>query len=362
MQQDYRHIQDFLNDDSFVAWVLFGENRVGWQKYLTENPDKRLVAEEARLLLLDMRIAEERTLPALNQKATWVKIMASLPLPHQEPAPSVRPRFISSAWALAASVFLLLGTGWLVWQQQKTREVSYHELTTSIQKQDALIEQATGHQDSLRIVLEDGSIITLGENSKLSYPEHFAKSKRTVILTGEAFFDIAKDPRRPFYIYSNEVVTKVLGTSFRIQAFEGKDQVVVQVKTGRVSVFKQPRFSLTDPEADGLVLLPNQQAVYSRAQQNLSRRLVEMPLPVLAQSEDKSLRYDEVAASKILRDIETQYGITILFNDDVLDHCVLTTTLGNESLYEKLDLICQTIGASYKEVDAQLIVESKGCR
>lgn len=359
MQQHYRQIQDFLNDDSFVVWVLFGENKAAWQRFLGENPDKRLLAEEARRLLLDIHTAEGRNLSALDQKAVWNKIKANLSVSPKEQTRTYS-RLISAHWALAASVFLVLGIGWLVGHQQTPEKVSYRELTASIPVNE-VIEQATG-QDSLRVALEDGSVIILGKNSKLSYPEHFEKSKRTVILTGEAFFEVAKDPGRPFYIYSNEVVTKVLGTSFRIQALEEGNQVVVQVKTGRVSVYKQPRFTLADPEEDGLVLLPNQQAIYSRTQQNLSRRLVEMPLPVVALPDSKPLRYDEVAASQILRDIETQYGIAVLFNDDVLDRCILTTTLGDEPLHEKLDLICRTIGATYKEVDAQLIVESKGCR
>jgi transmembrane sensor len=362
MQQHYRHTQDFLNDDSFVAWVLFGKDRRAWQHYLAENPDKRLVSEEARRLLLDMHTAEGRDVPAMDQDGVWTKIKANLHLSPEAPNRPAPRRLISTSWAWAASVLLLLGTGWLVWQQQEVDKVSYHELTASIDEKDAFIEKITGEEDSLRVVLEDGSFITLGKNSRLSYPKHFEASKRTVVLTGEAFFDIAKDSRRPFYIYSNEVVTKVLGTSFRIQAFENDSQVRVQVRTGRVSVYKQPRFTLTDPEADGLVLLPNQQAIYSRNEQNLSRRLVERPLPVLTAAESKPQRYDEVSAGKILRDIESEYGITILFNDDVLDYCILTTTLGDEPLHEKLDLICQTIGATYKEVDAQLIVESKGCR
>ena len=362
MQQHYRHTRDFLNDDAFVSWVLFGKNKAAWQRFLTENPDKRPVATEARRLLLDMHAAEGRDLSAMDQQAVWTKIKGNLHPPTEAAPQPLRTRLIPASWALAASLVLLLGTGWLVWQQQNSAKVSYRELTAAISTADALIEKATGNQDSLRILLEDGSVITLGKNSKLSYPKHFERGKRTVVLAGDAFFDIAKDPTRPFYIYSNEVVTKVLGTSFRIQAFENDSQVRVQVRTGRVSVYRQPRFTLTDPEADGVVLLPNQQAIYSRTQQNLNRRLVEMPLPVVALPESKSLWYDEVPASKILRDLEKQYGITILFNDDVLDQCVLTTTLGDEPLHEKLDLICKTISATYKEVDAQLIVESKGCR
>ena len=363
MQHHYQHTQDFLNDDTFVAWVLFGQNKSQWQHYLKEHPDKLLLVEEARRLLLDLRAAEGQDQPALDQKAIWNKIRYNLQLPAQEQPMARATRLIPGTLAWVASVLLLVGSSWLVWKYQTEGRVTYQELTTAIQEKEVLLEKTSGNQDSLRIELEDGSVVTLGKNSKLSYPEHFAENRRTVILTGEAFFDIAKDASRPFYIYSSEVITKVLGTRFRIKAVEAENQVVVQVQSGRVSVYSQPHLTLTDPETEGLVLLPNQQAIYSRTQKNLSRKLVEMPTPVLTQSgPSRPVRYEDVPASTLLRALEAEYGITILFNDDVLDQCILTTSLGEEPLHEKLDLICRTIGATYKEVNAQLIVESKGCR
>lgn len=362
MDTNYQHIQDFLNDDSFVQWVLFGKNKAAWLRFQRENPDKMLVLGKARQVVLDINSAEARTIPALNQQSIWVKIKANIQPPAEASTMPLRARLISPAWAWAASVVLVLGISWLFWQNQTPDKVSYLELATEVFEKNKVIEKATGIADSLRIELEDGSVVTLGKNSKLSYPTQFDAQRRTVVLTGEAFFDVAKDPSRPFYIYSNEVVTKVLGTSFRIRAYESDNQVKVQVKTGRVSVFSQKRLALTDPETDGVVVLPNQQAIYTRKQKYLSRQLIETPLPVLAQPEHIPVRYDEVPASEILRDLEARYGITILFNDDVLNRCVITTTLGDEPLYDKLDLICRTIGATYKEVDAQLIIESKGCR
>lgn len=363
MQHHYQNTQDYLNDDTFVAWVLFGKNKGQWQQYLKEHPDKLLLVEDARRLLLDLRAAEGNDPPALDQKAIWNNIRHNLQLPAEKQSLSRTARLIPGALAWVASVVLLVGSSWLVWKNQTASRVTYQELTAAIQEEQVFLEKTSGSKDSLRVELEDGSVITLDKKSKLSYPKHFAQNRRTVILTGGAFFDIAKDASRPFYIYSNEVITKVLGTRFRIKAIEAENQVVVQVQSGRVSVYSQPHLTLTDPETEGLVLLPNQQAIYSRAQKNLSRKLVEMPAPLLAQStHSRRVRYEEVPASTLLRDLEAEYGITILFDDDLLNQCVLTTSLGEEPLHEKLDLICRTIGATYKEVDAQLIIESKGCR
>ncbi|HEV7350343.1 FecR family protein [Telluribacter sp.] len=362
MEQSNPHIQDLLNDDTFVQWVLFGKNTAAWDDYLSRYPSHRTVIEEARQLLQEIHKAEEQTILSLDQEAVWSNIRGHMQEPAMKKQKVVRALWRRPILQWAASLILLLGVGWLVWFSQFPKTVSYQDLIVNLENRSSLIEQVNENSTPLKITLEDGSVITLDKNSRLSYPAHFDKDNRTVILTGEAFFDVAKDSSRPFYIYANEVVTKVLGTSFSIRAFDEENQIVVQVRTGRVSVYRQQRLPLSDPETKGLVLLPNQQATYSRIKQNLSRRLVEQPKPIALLTPSLPTRYEEVSASTILRDLENQYGITILFNDDELNHCLLTTTLGEEPLHDKLDIICQTIDATYKEVDGQLIVESKGCR
>lgn len=364
MEKNYTSIQDFLDDDSFVNWVLTGQNDAYWRQFLVDHAPLAGLVREAKNLIKDIRRNESVDLPPLDQRMVWTKIKADLRNPEEsfQESPALRwGRY--AAWQWAAGFVLMLGLSWYTWQTKPGGPITYRELSDSIREKNELIEKGNQQAAPLKLDLEDGSVVTLYKDSKLMYPRHFGSYNRNVILVGEAFFDIARDSDRPFYIYANEVVTKVLGTSFRIRAFEKEQDVTVQVSTGRVSVYKQRRIDLTDPETEGLVLLPNQEAVISRKEENVSRRLVDRPQPVLKREFDTlPTHYDQAPASRILRDIETRYGITILFNDDVLEHCVLTTTLTEASLYDQLDLICKTIGASYKEVDGQLVVESKGCQ
>lgn len=85
------------------------------------------------------------------------------------------------------------------------------------------------------ITLADGSVIYLGASSKIAYPEEFRGANREITLTGEAFFDIATDTKHPFIIHTGKVAVTVLGTSFKIAAFEGQ-AVSVAVATGKVRV------------------------------------------------------------------------------------------------------------------------------
>ena len=156
------------------------------------------------------------------------------------------------------------------------------------------------------------------------------------------------------------MITKVLGTSFTISSTDDSQQVVVRVRTGRVSVYSQQEKNLADPETGGVVLLPNQQAIYHREKQQLSRKLVANPLPVV--SSPAAIRYEDTPAAKVFRDIENKYGIHLIYNEENLKNCFITTSISDEPLYDTMDLVCRIIGATYKEVDAQLVIDSKGCQ
>lgn len=358
MKDNYNTIQDFLNDDSFVQWVLFEENNFFWKQFLVDYPMKASLMDEAYRLILEINEIEEKQLPELDQELVWSRISESIHIDEVVEKP-MRSLWRKPVFKWAASILVMLGIGSLVWNNHSKGEVCYEDLVASIGDKSALVEKINLNEAPLKVVLEDGSVITLEKNSKLSFPVHFDKSKRMVILSGEAFFEIAKNPNKPFYVYANEIVTKVLGTSFRILAFDKEKNVVVKVRTGRVSVYNQRSVNLSDPETDGLVLVPNQQAIYSRANKNLSKRLVESPAPI---KEMLSVQFDETPISKVFEVIEGRYGIKIIYNEEVMADCYITTKLMDKSLYDQLDLICQIIGGTYKEVDAQIVIDSKGCK
>ena len=85
------------------------------------------------------------------------------------------------------------------------------------------------------MTLHDGSTVILEPGGEVRYNEKFLNT-REVYLSGDAFFEVTKDASRPFLVYANEITTKVLGTSFRIKAKQGEKEIVVAVKTGKVSV------------------------------------------------------------------------------------------------------------------------------
>jgi ferric-dicitrate binding protein FerR (iron transport regulator) len=97
------------------------------------------------------------------------------------------------------------------------------------------------------ITLPEGSKIWLNADSKLSYPVAFNDKTREVYLRGEAFFDIRKNPDKPFIIHLANGTIHVLGTSFNVRAYDDEDKIETSVSTGKVAFIpKSPRQTRPD--------------------------------------------------------------------------------------------------------------------
>lgn len=98
-----------------------------------------------------------------------------------------------------------------------------------------LVTQENREKSTLVTTLEDGSIVYLGQESVLQYPEHFATDKREVNLHGEAFFDVAKKHEQTFLIETEKVQIEVLGTAFNVRSNE-EVPFSLSVRRGKVKV------------------------------------------------------------------------------------------------------------------------------
>lgn len=353
-----------MNNDSFISWVLRNGDALLWEEFIRSNPDKKELLDKASKIVLDLHRAEQEAVLSIDEQKLWLRIESTVEARQEaraEPGEAKPARKMFAMYIAAACVMLVAAFAVFKTLRPERKRVTYKELLTHAKTENQLVEKQNEGTGGMEVRLEDGTVITLGKNSKLSYPAHFQKQKREVFLSGEAFFDVTKDPSRPFLVYANETVTKVLGTSFEIRAFENSQDVTVHVRTGRVSVYKQSRIQTDDPETTGLVLLPNQKGTFNRDSEMLVKNLVPDPLPIAPITDTKKFRFDDVPATEVFAEIEKIYGVQILCDHELLAKCIISTNIRNESLYDNLDVICRTIGGSYKEIDAQIVIDSKGC-
>jgi len=211
------------------------------------------------------------------------------------------------------------------------------------------------------ITLEDGSRVTLQPRSEIRFVKKFSIEKREVYLSGEAFFNVKRDTHRPFLVYSNEVVTQVLGTSFTIKAYENEKEITVAVKTGKVSVYPNPRREAGEARHKAVILSPNQQMVYDRRNEKVVKQLVENPQIILPKSNLFKMSFDEVPVTKIFKVLEDNYGVLIVYDEEALKKCTLTTAMSDEGLYQRIEVICKAIKAEYSLDNAVIVIKSRGC-
>jgi transmembrane sensor len=211
------------------------------------------------------------------------------------------------------------------------------------------------------LLLPDGSKITLEPKSTLKYLSSFNEAQREVYLEGEAFFDIAHNPNRPFLVHTSEVVTRVLGTSFRVKDFQLERTILVAVKSGKVLVHKNRETSAGKASQSDIILTPNQQILYDKEAKEVSRMIVADPQPLIRDEEVKRMRFYEAPVAEIFNAMEKVYGVDIVFDKEIFSACTLTTSISEGGIYNRLDIICKTIGATYSIHEYQITIEGAGC-
>lgn len=258
-------------------------------------------------------------------------------------------------WYSAASLLLIATAGILVYTQ---RSQPQPETAFAGQPDTSWVKILNEQTQVEKITLQDGSIISLEPGSEIQYPKQFG-DKREICLSGEAFFEIAKDAAHPFLVYTSEVTTKVLGTSFRIKAHRKSKEIIVAVTTGKVSVFAKPADANTEKMQE-VTLTPNLQAVYDRMQQSVVKKIVENPSVIKTPSAKNY--YTNVKVVNLLKALSESYGVEIKYSEAMLANCTLTTDImDEEGLYDQLEVICNALGAHYAMEGATIVIESNGC-
>ena len=323
---------------------------------------------KARAVVLSLRVAEPEISTAEISKIVKETIAKTTPgnAVTSEPEVYTIVPFHKKFWfKIAASLTIVMLFAWLAISRLTEHGVSGVKENLTADR-GLLIEKINSGKVPLLVRLNDGSQVTLAPESRIRYARKFVGSKREVYLTGEAFFDIHKDPSRPFFVYANELVTKVLGTSFTIKAYKTSKEVTVEVKTGRVSVFTQldpdAKEKISNHELEGVVLSPNQKIIYARDQIRMVKTLVEKPEIIISKAKTPQFIFEDMPVSEVFDAIGKAYGIDILYDEELLKDCPLTAILENQTLHEKLTIICKAIEANYEILDGQIVVHGKGCK
>lgn len=172
------------------------------------------------------------------------------------------------------------------------------------------------------VQLPDSSKIWLNAGSEIRFLKHFNEAEtRSVILNGEAYFDVSHDARHPFVVKSGELSTTVYGTSFNIRAYGNEAATSVTVNSGKVGV------KAVNDTSKMFMLLPNDKLVYA------GRKFTKLIADTEADGWVRGdLLFDQTPLAEVFTTISRKFNVRIEADVARYQDCRLTARFANQPL------------------------------
>lgn len=235
-------------------------------------------------------------------------------------------------YKVAAALVIAIGLGYIL---------------TINNTQQEFVTLSTQAEEIKEVTLSDGTKVWLNENSVFKYPKNFEEDARDVALNGEAFFEVNKDPKRPFTIASKSTYTQVLGTSFNLTT--RKDFARVDVVTGKVALVDQ------DGE-DKVVLVKGQTGTFKNGTMSKSE---DADPNALAWRTGK-LVFKSATLSEVVKVLEQHYDVRIGLDDNVKG-CLITSEFDQASIEEVLEILKIIAKITNTSEDGDIHLTGPGC-
>lgn len=171
-----------------------------------------------------------------------------------------------------------------------------------------------------KLILSDGTVVSLNSGTTLRYPEQFGiNGKRNVYLTGEAFFEVAKDKEHPFIVNANQVDIEVLGTKFNVSAYPENPTVNGTLVEGSIQMYE------VENKQNLVFLRPNQMATWNMNSKKIITKEVD-PAFYAAWTKGE-LAFKDTPFSTIAKIIQRTYDVEIINENTVLARQNFTGTI-----------------------------------
>lgn len=307
--------------------------------------DNKLAEKEWKLFLQRVEKRKSIQLKPANNLMYWLPRMAAI--------------FLLGAVISAAITYTIFNT--------RNSELIYQEINTPAGAKSI-------------ITLPDGSSVWLNAGSSIRYSNQFGKKQREIFLTGEAFFDVAKNKRKPFVVQASDLSIKAYGTTFNVKSYPDENTVETTLIEGSIGI---KRNSLKGKNTDEVILQPNQRVVYYKpSKQN---KIAEQPAEEIAQSvpdkretqkltymiskgidplpftswKDGTLFIDSETLNNLAIKLERKYDVKIQFENETLKALKFTGSLENETVEQVIEAIGVAANIDYTIVDRDILFKEK---
>ncbi|MBW8332197.1 MAG: FecR domain-containing protein [Prolixibacteraceae bacterium] len=352
--RDYTAV-DFLNDESFLTWLNNPTQKENdfWNGFLKEHPYKKAEIREATLVFNLFHSREEKL--GLNETyEVWNRIQREAKVSKR----TVLLKFIKYA-AIFLLVFLsggisyyfiqhtekpihfelaettqtgsneariILSDGSEVSLEKQISEISYSRNGQQLIVNNDTINQHSGNQKEQinkviipygkksMIMLSDGTKVWLNAGSQLIYPSVFINKTRQVMLIGEAYFDVAKNPEKPFIVRASDIQIQVLGTRFDISAYPEDKMIQTVLEEGKVTL-KYSGKGILDKEYS-VDMVPNQKIEFNRSTGESKSQMVDVSKYI--SWKEGMLEFEKADLIRAIKQVERYYDVKIRLADPMI--------------------------------------------
>lgn len=269
------------------------------------------------------------------------------------------PRRLGSRLLMAASLLIILSLGgWWFWSAGSS--------TTKNELASREVKTPKGSQSYL--TLPDGTEVWLNANSKIVYDEDFNEADRKVQLTGEAYFNVAKNENKPFTIQAGGLKVKVLGTVFNLRCYPDEDNIETTLISGSVAITidDNPGNTNTIQMKPGEKLsVHNRINTASITTRRITDSLDTAEIPILLLSKirvdpldstlldaawkEGKLVFDGEDFGKVASKLEKWYNVTVVVENENLYNTSFTGVFGKKSLIKVLNALQATGKITYRQ-------------
>lgn len=352
-------VEDFVLDQEFRKWVLTPDSgsNIYWEQWISDHPDKLGTIKAARDLLLSTGFREfvptqeieDQIWSYIDHEIDKVVSTEKKVVPLSPGTILAKQRYSSSGrrvkWrylGIAASIILLITVLGYFFQSQIFQDIEGNEKLAWVNKQNPRGQKST-------IMLPDGTQVVLNAESSLSYLLNFEGETRTVRLTGEAYFDVVKNPTKPFIVESPNLLTTALGTSFNIDAYPGQLEEVTLI-SGKVKINNNQDLDQSE------ILLPGEKVEF--IQGNL-RKFINKPLDNVLWK-DGIIHFQSTPFDEGVLELERWYGVKIEVENFPLNgETHFTGLFKNDNLENVLESLSYVMRFEFKVEGKNVLIKFK---
>lgn len=302
--------------------------------WITASPENEQTFEEIKVFWLPTKNAEKR-----DSSIALAKLNAIID-EQETNAQRIKKQSLRKWSTVAASIAIIAATGILILSTGKL----------SI-KSPKYLHQVSKAGEIKVFHLNDGTKVTLGPKSTLQYPSLFESQHREVKLVGEAYFEVSKNPHKPFTVHTKDLDVSVLGTHFNVNASKNERSTTVSLLEGKVNV------NVVFDHNEEYQLKPGQELVLDHASQQVYQHDLDS-VDVLGWM-TKTLIFRNEKLNDAARKIEKMYGVKVIFDNVSTAETRVYAQFKNESLTDVLQTICATGDLNYNNDGNKIFIRNK---